>query len=269
MSAAKQGILEAKPNHLLVATIAIMVNFFDTLGIGGFAPLVVLLKRFKLVQDKLLPGTLNTALCLPSIIEALIYIKNVPIDAMTLLSMITAAIIGSLLGVRLVARLNVGKVQLVMALALSLVLMIMLSDKAGFISAGGSALGLTGTKLAIAITGNFILGVLMSFGIGPYAPCMALVYSLGLSPIAAFPIMMGSCGLVMPIASIKFIKLHAYHRRVSLLIGTTGLIGVVAAVAIIHLLSSALLTWAAIIIISYTVWQLFASAHRYLSAQSA
>ena len=44
--------------------------------------------------------------------------------------------------------------------------------------------------------GNFVLGALMTIGIGLYAPCMIMVSLLGMNPTAAFPIMMGSCAFL-------------------------------------------------------------------------
>jgi len=41
---------------------------------------------------------------------------------------------------------------------------------------GGTATGLTGTKLLIGAVGNFILGALITAGIGLYGPCMAIVF---------------------------------------------------------------------------------------------
>jgi hypothetical protein len=55
---------------------------------------------------------------------------------------------------------------------------------------GGAELGVRGVRLAIAVSVNFMLGALMTLGIGLYAPCMILVPSSGMSPTAAFPIMM-------------------------------------------------------------------------------
>ena len=91
--------------------------------------------------------------------------------------------------------------------------------------AGGDAIGLTGVKLIFAIIANFILGALMTLGIGLYAPCMALVFALGLSPAIAFPIMMGSCAFLMPAASVKFVKEGAYDRKASMAITVFGVIG--------------------------------------------
>ena len=82
--------------------------------------------------------------------------------------------------------------------------------------AGGDTLGLTGAKLGIGLAGNFALGALMMLGIGLYAPCMILVYLLGMTPAAAFPIMMGSCAFLMPISSVKFVKTRTYHVQAAL-----------------------------------------------------
>ena len=50
----------------------------------------------------------------------------------------------------------------------------------------------------------------MTIGIGLYAPCMIMVSLLGMNPIAAFPIMMGSCAFLMPVASLRFIRFGAF-----------------------------------------------------------
>jgi len=51
---------------------------------------------------------------------------------------------------------------------------------------GGTALGLTGVKLVIGVGVNFVLGALMTLGVGLYAPCMVLISILGMDPSAAF-----------------------------------------------------------------------------------
>ena len=79
--------------------------------------------------------------------------------------------------------------------------------------AGGDALALTGSKLVIGMVGNFVLGAVMTAGIGMYAPCMILIYLLGMKPTAAFPIMMGSCAFLMPLASVRFIRAGSYAKH--------------------------------------------------------
>ena len=66
---------------------------------------------------------------------------------------------------------------------------------------GGDTLGLTRRSARLGLAGNFVLGALMMLGVGLYGPCMILVSLLGMNPTAAFPIMMGSCAFLMPVAS--------------------------------------------------------------------
>ena len=84
---------------------------------------------------------------------------------------------------------------------------------------GQGTLDLQGTKLAIGLVGNFLLGALMTLGIGMYAPCMILVGLLGMNAKAAFPIMMGSCAFLMPVASARFVQKDAYSLRPALGLG--------------------------------------------------
>lgn len=241
-----------KGNKAALSGIGFIICFFDTLGIGGFAPMTAIFKQFKLVNDRIIPGTLNTAMTIPIVIEALIFIKDVKVDLVTLISMLVAATLGAILGAGYVSRLNEKKVQLYMGIALIVVVVIMFAGKLGILSSGGGAVGLTGIKLVIAVLGNFVLGALMTLGIGLYAPCMALVYALGLSPLVAFPIMMGSCAYLMPAASAKFIREGAYHRKVTLWGTIFGSIGVVVAAYLVKSLPINILTWVVMGVILYT-----------------
>jgi len=241
-----------KENKIALSGIGFIICFFDTLGIGGFAPMTAIFKQFKLVNDRIIPGTLNTAMTIPIVIEALIFIKDVKVDLVTLISMLIASTLGALLGAGYVSKLNEKKVQLYMGVALITVVIIMLAGKLGILSSGGSAVGLTGIKLVIAVIGNFILGALMTLGIGLYAPCMALVYALGLSPLVAFPIMMGSCAYLMPAASSKFIREGAYHREAALWSTIFGSIGVIVAAYLVKSLPINILTWVVMGVILYT-----------------
>ncbi len=253
----KNKKIEKEGSIFSFSLIGSFICFIDTLGIGGFAPMTALFKEFKLVKDRIIPGTLNTAMCIPIIVEALIFIKEVKVDSLTLVSMLVAATLGAVIGAGVVSKWNEKKIQAGMALALTGVVIIMLAGKIGVLSEGGKEIGLTGIKLGIAIVGNFILGALMTLGIGLYAPCMALVYALGLSPLAAFPIMMGSCAFLMPFASIKFMKENAYNKKATLIITITGVIGVVIAAYVVKALPLNILSWLIIIVIAYTAIKLF------------
>ncbi|MDU4860579.1 MAG: sulfite exporter TauE/SafE family protein [Terrisporobacter othiniensis] len=238
-------------------------NFFDTLGIGSFAPTVALNKFMKMgVRDKELPGLLNVADTLPVMCEAVIFTTVIEVDPVTLISMLAAAALGSYLGAGVIAKMDEVKIQKVMGVALLITAILMICKQLGLIQGGGNAIGLTGAKLVIAVVGNFILGALMSAGIGLYAPCMALVYFLGMNPQVSFPIMMGSCATLMPVGSVKFIKEGAYPRKAALIIALSGTVGVFVAAYLVKSLPMNVLTWLVIAVIFYTSASMLMAARK-------
>lgn len=242
------------------AIIGFVVNFFDTLGIGSFAPQTALLKFTKQTEDRLIPGTLNVSNTIPVLIQALIFIKIVDVEAITLIAMLVSATIGAVLGAGIVSKLPVRKIQLTMGFALLVTAFFMFSGQMEWIQGGGEAIGLTGWKLVVAIVANFILGAFMTAGIGLYAPCMALIYGLGMSPLVAFPIMMGSCAFLMPPASAKFIKEGAYNRKASIAMIIPGAIAVLIAAFLVKSLPLDTLRWVVIVVILYTSFIMLRSA---------
>jgi uncharacterized membrane protein YfcA len=240
--------------------IGFVVNFFDVLGIGAFAPQTALLKFTRQTEDRVLPGTLNVANTIPVLIQALIFIQLVEVEVVTLVSMLLSATAGAVLGAGIVSRLAVKKIQITMGIALLVTAFFMLAGQMDWIQGGGEAIGLSGWKLAVAVSVNFVLGAFMTVGIGLYAPCMALVYALGLSPLVAFPIMMGSCAFLMPPASAKFIKEGAYNRKAALSMAIPGAIAVLIAALVVKSLPLHALRWVVIAVIIYTSAIMFRSA---------
>lgn len=236
--------------------IGAVTNFFDTLGIGSYATTTMALSVTKqLKNDKLLPGTLNVADTIPVMIEAFIFITVVKVEAVTLFALIIAAIAGAVVGGRLVPKLPEKKVQTYLGIALILTALLMLSKQLGLMTAlgtGNTAMGLEGVKLVIGIVGNFFFGALMTIGCGLYAPCMAMVYMLGLNPIVAFPVMMASCAALMPVASKEFICASDYARKVALAICIGGIPGVIIAAKFVVSMDLNLLTWLVIVVVIYT-----------------
>jgi uncharacterized membrane protein YfcA len=237
---------------LKAGLIGFVVNFFDVLGIGAFAPQTALLKFTKQTEDRVLPGTLNVANTLPVLVQAIIFITVIKVDPLTLITMLIAAAAGAILGAGVVSKLSEKKIRLTMGVALLVTAVFMFAGKMGWIQGGGTDIGLSYGKLAIAITVNFILGALMTTGIGLYAPCMALVYALGLSPQVAFPIMMGSCAFLMPPASIRFIREGAYNRKAAMAMALPGIVAVLIAALIVKSLPLDTLRWVVIVVILYT-----------------
>jgi uncharacterized membrane protein YfcA len=229
-----------------------ITNFLDTLGIGSFATTTAMFRAFKMVPDRIIPGTLNAGHTLPTVTQAFFYISVIPVDVVTLIAMIAAAVAGAWLGAGIVAGWSKRNVQIGMGAALLAAAIFFTMRNLGLFPAGSDAIGVSGVKLVIAIAGNFLLGALMSLGIGLYAPCMILVSLLGMSETTAFPIMMGSCAFLMPVGSLKFIKERAYSLRVALGLALGGIPGVIVAATIVKNLNLTTVRWLVIVVVLYT-----------------
>jgi len=239
-----------------------VTNFFDTLGIGSFATTTSIFRQWRLVPDELIPGTLNVGHALPAIAQAFIFIRIVPVDARTLAMMIAAAVAGAWLGAGVVCRWPRRRVQLGMGVALLGAATIMAMTTLGLVPGGGSALALTGPRLLIGVSGNFLLGALMTLGIGLYAPCMILVSMLGLNPTSAFPIMMGSCAFLMPVASVRFIRAGSFSPRVALGLLLGGIPAVLIAAFIVKSLPLTAVRYLVVVVVLYTSVNLIRAARR-------
>jgi uncharacterized membrane protein YfcA len=247
------------PNALQLAVGAV-TNFLDTLGIGSFATTTTIFRLKRMVPDRIIPGTLNAGHALPTVAQALIYTTVIPVDVLTLVSMIAAAVLGAWLGAGVVAKWPKRKVQVGMGAALLAAAVFMLMRQLDWFPAGSAEIGVRGAKLAAAIGGNFMLGALMTLGIGLYAPCMILVSLLGMSERTAFPIMMGSCAFLMPIGSLRFIRERSYSLRNALGLALGGIPGVLVAAYIVRSLELRTVRWLVIVVVLYTAITLLLSA---------
>ncbi|AQR76786.1 anion permease [Paenibacillus larvae] len=253
-------------NTWVAGIIGIITDFLDSLGIGSFATTTLGFKITKFLKnDHLLPGTLNVGHSIPVIVQAFLFIKVVKVNSITFLSMVLAAMAGSWIGARTVTKFSEKKIQITMGIALAVTAVLMMLKQLNvldILGQGNESTGLTGGLLIIAVVGNFILGGLMTVGVGLYAPCMAMVFMLGLNPLVTFPIMMASCSAIMPTASLEFIKQGKYSRKgvIGLTIG--GIIGVILAVQFVQSVNLNILIWVIIAVVIYTAISMFLSGIR-------
>jgi uncharacterized membrane protein YfcA len=259
------------PWHIAIGFIT---NFFDTLGISSFATTTTFFRvprppgKQGLVDDQVIPGTLNVGHFLPTVAQALIYITIVEVEFATLALLIVAAVGGSWIGAAIVAGLNRRAVQRGMGVALVIASVLLVLSALGRLPGGGVALGLEGPKLFLAIGINFALGALMTLGIGLYAPCMIMISLLGMNPTAAFPVMMGSCAFLMPTAGIQFIKKAKYDLRGALGLALGGVPAVLIAAFIVRSLPLAYVRWLVVVVVLYTAVSLLKSAAASRSSSS-
>ena len=258
---------DTKPSLLGIATGAI-TNFFDTLGIGSYATTTTIFRSTKQVRDERIPGTLNVGHTLPTVVEAMVYVAlfKTAVDATTLVEMIAAAVAGAWLGARVFGRWPRRKIQVGMGLALLGAVGIMFFRTVYGDPTGGALLKLSGTLLIIGLVGNFVLGILMTIGIGLYAPCMILVSMLGMNPAAAFPIMMGSCAFLMPVASRNFIKEKSWDPKAAMGLMVGGIPGVLIAYYIVKSIPLYYLKWLVMAVVVYTAISMLITARKEATA---
>ena len=240
--------------------IGVVTQFFDTLGIGSFATMSAAFKLWGTVPDEHIPGTLNVGVTIPGMLEAFIYMAVVDVDVTTLALMIAASVAGARLGAGAVSRWPRRRIQIGMGIALLATAALSLLAQLRLVPGGGMLLGLGGAKLAAAVAANFVFGALMTLGIGLFAPCMMVTYWLGMSPRAVFPIMMGSTGLLGPVASVPFIRRGSYSLRAALGITLAGIPGVLAAAFLVRSIPLGALRWLVIAAVVYTALMMLRSA---------
>jgi uncharacterized membrane protein YfcA len=253
-------VADDPPEAVFHSVVGFIMCFFDTLGIGNFATTTSMFKFRKSVRDEWIPGTLNVAYTLPTVAQAFIYISIVQVDFLTLVTMIVASVLGAWLGAGVVCRWPRMKIQIGMGFALLAAASLMLMTQLQLVPVGGSALQLRGAVLVGGVLGNFALGALMTLGIGLYAPCLILVSLLGMDPRAAFPIMMGSCAFLMPIAGMRFIKQGSYSLNASLVLSAAGIPAVLIAAYIVKQLSLTSVRWLVVAVVVYTAVTMLRSA---------
>lgn len=239
-----------------------VTNFFDTLGIGSFAPTTAYIKLRKLVPDSFIPATLNTGHALPTVVQALVFINLVQVDPILLLCCIAAAVVGAVLGAPIVVRAPVRLVQGIVGFALLIAAGLYAMTNLGLMPGGGEALALNGAPFAVAVGAHFLMGALMTFGIGLYAPSLILLSLLGLNPTAAFPIMMGACAFLMPVSGMRFMTTERIDLRVILGLAIGGIPAVLLAAFVVKSLPLETLRWGVVVVVLYAALLLLVSAAR-------
>lgn len=255
----KENKFEKETSFWKMGVLGFIALFLDVIGIGSFNTITTFSKNFNLIKDKTLPGTLIVSTTIAGAVMAIVFVTTIEVDTTTLVTMLVSSSIGGYVGAGYVSKLPEKWVQFFMGLALAVVAFFVLLGQLKLIPVGGNANGLYGWNLVIAGAALFFLGALMTVGVGLFAPCMALVFAMGMSPDAAFPIMMTACAFLQPLASFKFIKAGAYDRKASLAITIFGVIGALISSLMVRSIPLYTLKWVIFTVVSYTSFQMFKS----------
>jgi uncharacterized membrane protein YfcA len=250
--------------------VGFVANFFDALGIGSFATTTTYFRLRKLVRDELIPGSLNVGYALPTATQAFIGIAVIEVDPTTLVLMIAAAVAGSWFGAGVVSRMPRRAIQVGMGIALLVAAGFFLARLLQWMpSSDTGTLDLRGMKLGLGLAGSFLLGTIMPLGIGYYAPCMILVALLGMNPRAAFPIMMGACAFLMPVASMNFIRARRYSLKSAVGMAIGGIVGSALALLVVKEMDLNKVRWLVMIVVIYTGLSLLRTAAKEKAAAGA
>ena len=252
----------ATPDLELIG-VGTVVNFFDTLGIGSFAPTMAWFKFRKLVRDRLIPPTMLVGLTPPSMMQAVIFLMllGVFVDPVLLVGCVLALLMGGLLGAPLVARSRVWVVQLVVAIALTHCRGALCHDQPRADARRRHGLAACRCNLmVIAIAANFIFGVLLNFGVGNYAPTLVMLSLMGMDPRLCFPIMAGGAALTGAGASIRHIMIGEIDMRIVLGLAIGGIPAVLVAAFLVKTMPLEALRWLVFVVVLYAAAVMFRAA---------
>jgi uncharacterized membrane protein YfcA len=233
--------------------LGVVVNFFDTLGIGSFAPTTAWLKFRKLVPDRLIPPTIVVGLTIGAVVESIIFLLQlgVKVDPLLLVGSIVACTTGGLIGASLVHRTRVWIVQLIVAVGLVLAAVAYGMQNLDLFPGGGTASFLPPALTVLAITANFVFGILLNYGVGNYAPTLVILSLMGMNPRLCFPIMAGAAALMGATAGIRHINTGQLDVRVVLGLTIGGIPAVLVAAYIVVTMPLTILRWMVFVVVIY------------------
>jgi len=242
----------AWPNPEAIVLGAI-TNFFDTLGIGSFAPTTAWFKFRRLVPDRLIPPTMLVGHGLPTMMQSVIFLAllGVMVDPVLLIGCAISVLLGGFLGAPLVAKARVWIVQLVVAIALLVAAVFYALANLNLMPGGGTATSLPITLTVIAIVANFGFGVLLNFGVGNYAPTLVMFSLMGMDPRLVFPIMASGASLTVAGAGARHIAIGQIDFRIAIGMTIGGIPAVLVAAFLVRDMPLELLRWLVMVVVLY------------------
>ena len=231
-----------------------IVNFLDTLGIGSMAPTMAWFKFRRMVPDQLIPQTMIAGLTLPTMVESVIFLilLGVNVDPVLLLGSVVALLAGGLVGVRLVSRARPWVVQAWVGVALLLAALFYILSILNLMPVGGTANALPPVQTALAVAASFGFGILLNFGVGNYAPTLALLSLMGLDPRLCFPIMATGSSIAGTVMSASHLSANRIDVRIALAMVLAGIPAVLVAALVVKSLPLTTLKWLVSGVIIYT-----------------
>jgi len=176
---------------------------------------------------------------------------GVLVDPILLLGCVLAMVLGAAIGAPLVARTRVWRVQLLVAFALMVAAAFYALNNLGLMPDGGTSATLAPVAMAFAIAMNFLFGILANFGVGHYAPSLAMFSLLGMDPRYCFPIMATAGALAAPAVTLRHLAIGEIDLRIVIGVALGGVRAVLLAAFLVREMPVALLRWLVVVVVLY------------------
>ena len=256
--------LPEKINPAVNFGMGFIADFCDALGVGSYAVTIALNRIGKQIPDQLLPGTLAVGVgALPTVIESYVSMTIIPIEPLTLFLTSIAAAIGGWIGAKVISGFSEDKVRLVLGgilIAVGIMQLYKMLTHPEAVLEG--TIGVTGIFLIIGCIGEFIIGMLQAWGLGFFAPTLALFLLLGMNTKSIYPIMMSGAAAGIALSSVEFINTGQYAKKASLFLAIGGILGCVTALFIVKSMDLKLMNWIVSFILLYVGSEMFIKGWR-------
>ena len=211
-----------KPLPVMFITEAI-VYFLATMGISDFLMNTIVFNRCKSGDTAQLPGTVNLCAIVPGTVIAFTYLQTAEaIETATLIICTACMLAGTVFSAIFLTGIDGKKLKKIIGTALIFSMCALVVKM--IVSAGttGSASGLGGVRLVIAVVVCLICGALNMMGVPCKPTLTALFLLLGLSPMCTLTLVLVMCGLSPVVGGVKFIRSGKYHKKTVLAAAITG-----------------------------------------------
>lgn len=253
-----------KPRQLpTFGLLAIIAFIADTLGIGSFPVVIAGCKIGRLLPDSWLPGLTNGAQLIPGIIESVLFLHIFHVDTTMLITFVSAACLGGIVGGLLIARMNSRTIQRSMLVAFILIAVAIFCKQIGWLSIADTATSLHGTKLILGFIGMLLAGMLTCVGVGIYSVTQTLLLLLGVAPWIAFPIMTTAGAFQQSFATTTLTLNGKVPLKPALLMTCVGIIGVLLALPLVAHMTANKLHWLLFVIIVYNAVMMGRTLYRH------
>lgn len=256
----QQPISLSPLDYLKLTSSGIIAFIADTLGVGSFSINIAFAKLFNTFPDEELPAMSNAAQVMPGVIESFFFMNLIDVDLNTLLTLVSGACIGGLIGGTIVSRLSKQSIRLGMMFCFIVIISILICHQFRLIPIGGELIALQGGRLMIGFIAMIICGALTSVGIGLFVMVQAVLFLLNVSPLVAFPIMTTAGAMQQPLTTLVFLQQNKVPIKKTLILSLSGCIGVLITLPLFTHLT---VTWLHSLLLVILTYNLYAISRTY------